>query len=550
MGSFCTRLYESQIKTEVLTSRANDVREPNYEQRPIVKFVDLLPDSKGVIPRARQHHSLLFIDEHRILCYGGICANLDTDNSLVDALPRKNPGLAAQPSVYSVLDDTWRPLIAPHGEPPIQPRALHSAALTDDGKVIVFGNHEKSDPHVHFLDTTSGFFFYTWRPLIAPHGEPPIQPRALHSAALTDDGKVIVFGNHEKSDPHVHFLDTISGSWDTLTTSSGNAPGALLGHSATMLDGQLMAVFGGENALGVSNALYLFDSEERHWTRIVNRFSNGDTSIAKELGRRDHTMVRFEHKLFLFGGVSPNSDALAFLQFDAETVEWSRVDEQLCILADADVYNPSTSQETNVAAVSSSQKYVDDVDTAPHEQKTPSTDHHGLVSANRGPPPRKGHSCTMHHHYMIVFGGLRRSVYLNDLWVFDSYAGIWTPISVTGGAPPLRRAFAGSCCDEVFWYIHNGGNENCFFRSLLRVDANEIVRSADSTFRIPDSRWSERRRNREITNQLRQREKRLAAISGGFSARLSRVITKRSEEDAILQKEQFRLLWLQLASVH
>lgn len=487
MGAFCTRIYDSQLKTEVLTSKANDVREPAYDQPPVVEFVDLLVDSKGVVPRARQHHTLLNVGDHQLLCYGGICANLDTDNAAVDALPRKNPGLAAQPSMYSILDDTWRPLIAPHGEPPIQPRALHSAAQVGDGRVIIFGNHEKSDPNIHFLDVATG-------------------------------------------------------SWDTMTTATGAAPGALLGHTATVVDEQLMAVFGGENALGVSNTLHFFDSAACHWTRVVNKFALGDNSMAMVLGRRDHSMVVFGHRLLLFGGVSPSSDALAFLQFDSETLEWSRVSEGVYLLPWAAESSQRDSQRDPPA-----QKYAQSESAMPLSTDAANNQVNTLEDLN-GPPPRKGHSCTMHRHYMIVFGGVRRSSYLNDLWVFDYYAGMWSPVTLSHQSPPLRRAFAGGCADAVFWYLHNGGNDKCFFRSFLRIDKNEIVRSVDSTFRLVDSRWSENRAIDEVTKHLTLREAQLRKNGAPtFANRLALLIAARHETSAILTQKQMKSLWVKIA---
>lgn len=442
MGSSCAKLYDSHIKTEELSCRSNDIRIPKYDQPPLVEYSDLLVDAKGVIPRARQYHSLVMLRSHQLLCYGGICATIDTDDPAIDALPRKSPGLAAQPSVYSVLDNTWRPLIDPRGEPPIQPRALHTS--------VVAG------------------------------------------------GKVVVFGNHEKSDPNIHYLDRNCGSWETVSNATGKSPGSLLGHSATTVGEHLVAFFGGENAHGVSNDLHLLDVTSNHWTRVPH-LALSEAGIAKDLGRRDHTAVVFGQRLLVYGGVSPSCDALAFLQFDAETSTWSRVREIQ------------------------------------------------LPEGGPVPPARKGHSCVMHQHYMLVFGGVRRSVYLNDLWVFDVYAGLWSAVSMSHQPAPLQRAFPGSCTDGLFWYIHGGGNSTCFFRSLLRFDLNEIVRSIDETFVVPDSRWSEKRCGIEENIQLRRRLEILQTRYGERGTQLLQSLLAGRGDD-VPTREQSQLLWERLLS--
>lgn len=356
---------------------------PNYELPPVVQYKDLLADATGTVPRARQMHTLVCADSRTLICYGGFCANIDTNDLSLEALPRDSAGLVAHASKYSIQENRWSTLFGPSGVQPIPSRALHTS--------VIHGQH------------------------------------------------MYVFGVHHKKENSVHRLDIQSGSWETF--ASDDAPPALIGHTAVVV-GDGMWIYGGESANGVSPQLHAFDFNKRSWRHVTHHAAT--PLVTADLPRRDHSAVIFQSTMIVYGGASPACDSLGLLKFDAATCTWS--------------HPPSV----------------------------------GVDESRPRPHPRRGHSCQLHQHYMLVFGGAFRSKLMDDFWVYNIMYDTWTSVQLTEQTPPMRRAFASSCIAGVFWYIHGGGNERCLLRSLLRLDVNEIARQVDDTFTIPDHRWSEK----------------------------------------------------------
>lgn len=448
MGAACSTFF-SRIKPSEIPERTNDVHRPNYEKAPVVLHQNLLHDATGNVPRARQMHTLVKVDEQTLLCYGGFCANIDTNDLTLDALPRDSAGLLAHPTLYHVRDNRWSTFFVPKGAEPITSRALHSSVVYHGG-MYVFGVHHKKDNAVHRLDLVTG----AWTVCL---------PRETdHVAAETD---------------------------------------CLIGHSAVVVSDSML-VFGGETAKGVSNRLLSFCLKRHRWSRIAYSLQSKD--IAGELSRRDHTAVLFKQFLFVYGGASSYCDTLGLLKFDAATKEWSappsarRSSKSVPVSAEGGAHSNPASKYQDISSLA--------------------LDHQTVSSAARSPPYRRGHACQIHDNYMLVFGGSYRSKLMNDLWIYDVYADYWREVTFTDPQPPPpRRAFSGNCICGAFWYIHGGGNERCLFRSLLRLDVNEIVRFVDLSFTPPDSRWTEatliawhRKRCTDKINALRVKDNSVA----------------------------------------
>lgn len=397
MGTFCSRLTEN-VTPSVIPKKSNAVSLPDYSQRPVVEFINLLRDAEGNVPRARQMHTLVHIDEQTLLCYGGFCANIDTDDYTMDALPRSSAGLTSHATKYAIPTNRWTTVLAPKGQEPISSRALHTSAL--------------------------------------------------------HDGAVYVFGSHTKKDPHVYRMSCATGEWEAVSTS-GAAPDGTVAHTS-VIAGSCMWVFGGETTKGVTSNFYCLRLDDKKWFLVKVE------SQVKLLPRKEHSAVVYDEKMLVFGGCSPIADEseLEFIQFDANKRMWSAV--------------PQIGQR---------------------------------------PSGRRGHSCTMYECNMMVFGGANnKQKLLNDLWVYDVHTSLWSEVRCVDGPPPPRRAFAASCVVGAFWYLHGGGDERSLFRSLLRVDVNEISREVDSGFTMPDSRWSNDDRRREKEKNVERKLKQLSGL--------------------------------------
>jgi hypothetical protein len=211
-----------------------------------------------------------------------------------------------------------------------------------------------------------------------------------------------------------------------------------------------MWVFGGETVKGITNDLYCFEFQRNRWTKV--NVPAKDFQLAP---RRDHSAIVFEERMIVYGGGSPAADCLGLIQFNAEKRRWK-----------------------------------------------------ALPMCEEEPPPRRGHTCALYQHYMLVFGGVHKKEYFCDLWVYDIYCGFWIEVEIQNDVPMTPRAFAAGSIAGPYWFVHGGGDHQCFFRTLLRVDCNEICRVADPTFQIPDDEVhaSEEHKLKQKKAQLQRRK--------------------------------------------
>ncbi|CAG8580331.1 10354_t:CDS:2 [Rhizophagus irregularis] len=115
----------------------------------------------------------------------------------------------------------------------IDNRNSHSAVLTPDGKIIIYGGAQgpnliTASPSLAILDTSTSV--YTWSvPTISSQFSPP--PLILHTADLYGDYMIVAFGNVTNGatspveiNSGIYMLDTKTFSWITSYTPNSTSP--------------------------------------------------------------------------------------------------------------------------------------------------------------------------------------------------------------------------------------------------------------------------------------------------------------------------------------
>ncbi|XP_050210361.1 acyl-CoA-binding domain-containing protein 4 [Mercurialis annua] len=210
-------------------------------------------------------------------------------------------------------------------------RYKHAAAVADE-KLYVFGGSRNgrylSDVQVFDLRSS------TWSNLklksnlqadkAEENGLHEVLPATSDHSMVKWGNKLLVLGGHSKNSSDtmiVRFIDLESYHCGVMETS-GKAPVARGGHSATLVGSRLI-IFGGEDSSRrLLNDLYILDLETMTWEVI-------ETTQTSPAPRFDHSAtVHTERYLMIFGGCSHSIFFNDLHVLDLLTMEWSRPDIQ------------------------------------------------------------------------------------------------------------------------------------------------------------------------------------------------------------------------------
>ncbi len=166
-------------------------------------------------------------------------------------------------------------------------RSSHTATLLHNGKVLVVGGFDQQVSSVTTLATAELYDpkVGTWTPTGSLSG-----PRALHTAALLNDGTVLVAGGFSSTDvlASVEMYDPKTENW-SVVASMGTSRFL---HSTTRLHGPGLLVAGGYDSNGVALATAeLFDPVSGTWSpagsmagargaHTATRLQNGNVLVA------------------------------------------------------------------------------------------------------------------------------------------------------------------------------------------------------------------------------------------------------------------------------
>lgn len=184
-------------------------------------------------------------------------------------------GGKASSDVYEFDLETheWEKMNTTGIKPP--PRYNHSAVLTAQGTMIVFGGQFSMVKRNDLLELDLASMKWTDHTKRCK-GKAP-EKRHSHTAVLGEDGDwMLIFGGiSNKHENDVHLLDLNTFTWKKITPT-GDIPSARYGHRAITHNGE-MFVFGGQdgrsegkgnNKAGYVNTLYALDLESFKWRFI------------------------------------------------------------------------------------------------------------------------------------------------------------------------------------------------------------------------------------------------------------------------------------------
>ncbi|XP_072128143.1 kelch domain-containing protein 2 isoform X2 [Mobula birostris] len=219
-------------------------------------------------------------------------------------------------------------------------------------------------------------------------------PRWDHTLCLSDPNTAILIGGegpqNRCSKDGLWRLEIDNGDifWFPLETTSTLTipiPQSVCGHSATYdPDANRIYIFGGKNDAKCFNNVYILDTLTWKWSFMVGK--------GKVPSLAYHSAVVFQRELFIFGGLlfrPPQGGQLysnTLYIFNPEHEIW---------------YQP-------------------------------------IVVGER-PLPRCGHSATLLRDKLIIFGGNRSCVFLNDLHVLDLGFMEYVNVQIPGPPPPRCR---------------------------------------------------------------------------------------------------------------
>ncbi|KAF0538900.1 galactose oxidase [Gigaspora margarita] len=170
-------------------------------------------------------------------------------------------------------------------------RIVYTATLLPNGLIVYIGGESGSSltsnlsltdmSQIQVFDTKS----YTWSTKIASGSN--VASRTLHSAVLTQDGNIIIYGGSTLNSGKVAnvfsdiaVLNTYSWVWSIPSVSGTSAP-PLAQHSAALYKNYMILAFGATSASNLyTNNIYILDIENYTW---VTTFSVPTTNPNKQI---------------------------------------------------------------------------------------------------------------------------------------------------------------------------------------------------------------------------------------------------------------------------
>ncbi|MEM4385349.1 MAG: kelch repeat-containing protein [Candidatus Anstonellales archaeon] len=140
-------------------------------------------------------------------------------------------------------------------------------------------------------------------------------------------------------------------------------------------------------------------------------------------GRIEHTMVRYNNKLYVFGGYGG---------------EYNQPATHLNDIVEFDIFN---------------NKWT-------------------TINASNPPSPRMAHSAVVIGNYMYVFGGYDGTNFNNELWRYNFTNSTWTKLNPTGNLPQPRAEHISFAKDGEL-YIGFGLSGHTFYRDLWKYNPSD-----------------------------------------------------------------------------
>jgi len=398
--------------------------------------------------------------------------------------------------IFDCETSTWTVCNRISGKPPAG-RNGHTATLAAR-KIFIVGGWlgagplAASDMHILHIDNLR------WEePAVV--GKPP-GPCNMHTADyIPSRRQVFVFrgGDGREYLNDLHGLDIDTYVWAEVI-ATGSAPVQRANHSSSVVDNCLY-IFGGWDGHQRLNDIHVLDLETLTWTAPVIR---GPLPHP----RAGMTFVRLRDRVYLFGGSGPSAKCFNDLQvFDAGLLSWV---ETVCVVGDSGVAEEcagsrgtgesqqdasslslSHAQSANAPAFTraaglqgsgwnegsdQSGQMDTEMDGPPQanmqemammaDNSNPNDEQarERVILLGQGPGRRAGHTATVVHRRIYVFGGSYGSEYLNDFYVLDT------------DPPPEAKITAPSCFQLLRMGLRDYTNSEDFSDIVFMVEGKAI----------------------------------------------------------------------------
>jgi hypothetical protein len=195
---------------------------------------------------ARASHAAVGLDETRLMVIGGArCSPVGRSEDYL-----------ASTEVFDSATNRWS-----EGPALATPRAVHSATLLLDGRVLVVGGfvirpHERGGVEV---EPTSRVEIYdpALRAWLA--GPPTAEPQVIHTATRLRDGRVLVAGGLNSAQAEI--FNPVENAWQLAAPM----PARVTGPTAVLLSDGRVLVAGGHLDREMTARAFLYDPERDEW---------------------------------------------------------------------------------------------------------------------------------------------------------------------------------------------------------------------------------------------------------------------------------------------
>ena len=404
---------------------------------------------------ARAHHASVKLNDGKVLVMGGV----GVSNEALDTA-----------AVYDPAAKTWTAV-----GPMSVKRKNFAAVLLKDGKVLVMGGKDDSGAlaSAEVYDPVN----QDWTTVTSVGSL--ATARESHTATLLTNGQVLVTGGYGSSGlplASAEVYDPANKNWTAVPSSSMGTPRAL--HTATLLDNGKVLVIGGKRDATTSLAsAEVYDPADRSWTPARYDMTGGARFV--------HTATRLGNgHVLVAGGFRNGANVLTTEVYDPATEEWTSAgslntprDEHTAVLlsttghvlisggdnsvtatATAEMYDPAARKWTVVAPMTaaraahtmvvlgtgevlviggrSGSSSGSLVTTEVYNPAAPTTAG-AWMSTRSMSVPRHSHTATLLPNGKVLIAGGNDSTILKSAEVYDPASGEWTP---TGNMKSAREA--------------------------------------------------------------------------------------------------------------
>ncbi|KAH7103692.1 galactose oxidase [Auriculariales sp. MPI-PUGE-AT-0066] len=274
------------------------------------------------------------------------------------------------------------------------------------------------------------------------HGVLPRRKFRAHTVTLVDGHEAWIFGGCDAvgCSADVYVLDTETFAW-SAPELAGEAPPPCRAHSATLVDGKRIFVFGGGAASEYYDSLWVLDTHLRSWARI-------EVEGPKPTQRRAHTAVLYKGKIVVFGGGNGARALNDVWQLDVNSMSWELLETNGKKPAPRGYHTANVVGANMVVVGGSDGKtcfpdvWVLNLDTL--SWRLCETD-----KVYR----RLSHCATQVGSYLFVFSGHDSQKYSNDLLLFNLITLQWEARQVAGRPPSVRAYQACFLTDSRFFVL-------------------------------------------------------------------------------------------------